>query len=458
MGNVLLDFSPIHKDAGGINQVCRIFAARMAENGPHCYWAVWPGDASRTIVRLSTREDNLRRFDTYFERTKSGVSPNGAAGARPRSSCFASRNSWLCTSWRWAMVHRRRLAHQWDLYRRYLRDRHYVRRCAAIPADVIHCPYQWINPAPPNHAARTPYIMNLHDLQHEHFPQFFSSHELMLRRSLWYSSARSSRFVVVAARHVADDVVKYTGVCPDRVKVIPWGPFMEDAAPPTQHLGGEMKKAYDLPSRFLLYPAVTWPHKNHIELLKAMLKVNDGSRQVKLLLTGGRGAWADQVERFILENGLEAHVRHLGFIPYGHLKVLYTMAVGVVVPSLYEQSSGPVMEAMTLGCPIAAGRIADHAELAAKGCGLLFDPANSSDIARCIRTLWDQPDTCREMGARGQKRIHRIRNWNDCMTAYRDLYETCTRERRDLTSLEDTQRQKGEWRHVLCRSDEGRGS
>jgi glycosyltransferase involved in cell wall biosynthesis len=99
------------------------------------------------------------------------------------------------------------------------------------------------------------------------------------------------------------------------------------------------------------------------------------------------------------------------------------------MPSLHEQSSGPVHEAMVLGTPVAASRVADVPELLGDGAGLLFDPLDVADIASCIRRLWEERSACADMARRARDRIHRIRSWKTWADRHEEIYAACAEER-----------------------------
>ncbi len=40
-------------------------------------------------------------------------------------------------------------------------------------------------------------------------------------------------------------------------------------------VGIELSKKFELKKNYLLYPAATWKHKNHISLIKALKKLRD---------------------------------------------------------------------------------------------------------------------------------------------------------------------------------------
>ncbi len=51
--------------------------------------------------------------------------------------------------------------------------------------DLLHCPGNTINPIDLD----IPIVLNLHDLQHRHFPQYFTPQELENRERWWVASA-----------------------------------------------------------------------------------------------------------------------------------------------------------------------------------------------------------------------------------------------------------------------------
>jgi glycosyltransferase involved in cell wall biosynthesis len=75
---------------------------------------------------------------------------------------------------------------------------------------------------------------------------------------------------------------------------------------------------------------------------------------------GGRGAADAEVERRIVELGLEHRVVRPGRVPDADRDALLMMADALVFPSIYEGFGAPVIEAMALGTPVICG---DHPAL-----------------------------------------------------------------------------------------------
>ena len=116
-------------------------------------------------------------------------------------------------------------------------------------------------------------------------------------------------------------------------------------------------------SRFLLYPARPWPHKNHARLFDAFAVLRQRHPELRLVLTGSGH------EGRPLPPGVEA----LGDVPIASRVDLYRRAALMVFPSLYEGFGLPPVEAMACACPVASSSAGSLPEV----CGdaaRLFDP------------------------------------------------------------------------------------
>jgi len=91
------------------------------------------------------------------------------------------------------------------------------------------------------------------------------------------------------------------------------------------------------------------------------------------------------------------------------LRAFYENSRVVVVPSVwFEQFPMVILEAMALGLPVVASRIGGLPEIVEEGVtGRLFEPGNAEDLAEKVRSLWREPDLCRQMGKAGQEKVRR---------------------------------------------------
>jgi alpha-1,3-rhamnosyl/mannosyltransferase len=198
-----------------------------------------------------------------------------------------------------------------------------------------------------------PAVVTLHDLQPFDLPEnFHPTKRAYLHRAV-PRTVRKARFVHVHSEFVRNGVVERFGVDPARVVVVPAGvqplPSLVHESSPD-----ELRDRYGLPERWFIYPAITYPHKNHVTLLRAFAGVAAKDPDVALVLTGRSERAATVVSEELVRLGLEDRVVRTGRIPRGDLLGLMAGAVALTFPSRYEGFGLPVLEAMALGTPVLA--------------------------------------------------------------------------------------------------------
>ena len=132
------------------------------------------------------------------------------------------------------------------------------------------------------------------------------------------------------------------------------------------------------------------------------------------------------VKQKIAATGLEKQVIIVGRVSPEQMGALYKLCTMVVVPSMFEQNSGPVLEAIHFGKAVAVSRI-EEVVLALDGSGLLFDPRSVQEIADAIDRLWSSQDTLEKAEARIRERRSRM-SWEPFREAYRQAYSYALQE------------------------------
>jgi glycosyltransferase involved in cell wall biosynthesis len=264
-------------------------------------------------------------------------------------------------------------------------------------------------------------IYNPHDLQHLHYPQFFTPAQITWRETIYRTGCRLAHTVAVASEWVKQDIVQHYHVNPDKVQVIPCAPPTQAYhEPDTDALHGASRK-YRLKNPFALYPSMTWAHKNHIRLLEAVALLRDRKGlRVNLVCTGHKNDFWPRIEKRLMELELEDQVRFLGMIPPEHLRALYRLARFVVIPSLFEAASGPLFEAWQDDTPVACSMVTSLPEQAGDA-ALLFDPASVEGIAEAVAEMASDDNLLQDLRRRGRRRLQGF-SWERTAKAYRAIY------------------------------------
>jgi glycosyltransferase involved in cell wall biosynthesis len=176
-----------------------------------------------------------------------------------------------------------------------------------------------------------------------------------------------------------------------------------------------------LPESFIFYPANTWPHKNHIELLRALRFLRDRhGLRVPLICSGQRTRFFAELESFAVRMGLADQVMFLGFVSPLTVQCLYRLCQAVVIPTMFEAASFPMMEAFSVGAAVACSNVTSLPEQAGDA-ALVFDPTDHVQIAEAIRRIWRDPSLRKTLGDKGRMRQQALR-WSDTARLFRAHY------------------------------------
>jgi glycosyltransferase involved in cell wall biosynthesis len=239
---------------------------------------------------------------------------------------------------------------------------------------------------------RRPTVLTMHDIQHLHHPEFFSWPRRLSRTISYGLSARFATFLQANTEYTKKDfLAHFPSLSPERIEVIPVGVNI-DRFSQTDPCN-DVSNAYDLPERFLFYPAQLWPHKNHMTILRALKLIETRNKlKIPLVLTGAAYAAASKVLSFIADQSM-TYVRHLGKVPGADMVELYHKASFVFAAGLYESSSAPMLEAAAAGAPIIASRIPPFEELGQVLQLNFFNPTDVDGLAKLIWDLWHDQET-----------------------------------------------------------------
>lgn len=250
-------------------------------------------------------------------------------------------------------------------------------------------------------------VVTIHDLQRFDLPDNFSPTVRAYARRTVPWSARHAELVLTPSEFVRQTVIERFGVAEDRVRVTPWG-----VEPPSAEVTvAQVQARYGLPRRWFVYPAMTWPHKNHLLLVRAFAAVAAVEHDVVLVLTGGVAGSESELRDEILRLGLRGRVRRTGRIPRRDVLAVVRGAVALTFPSRYEGFGLPVLEAMSVGTPVVAADATALPEVVG-GAGRLVDPDDVDAWAEAMLTMLGDGDERQRLAAAGRDRVAEL-SWDE---------------------------------------------
>lgn len=264
-------------------------------------------------------------------------------------------------------------------------------------AEVVHFPVQEA------FLTELPSIYHPQDLLHLNMPELFDDREIARREGTYRPFCEDAELVCIMTEWGKRDLVDRYGLAPEKVAVVPLGSVLSDYPDPAADDLAATRLKLGLPEAFLLYPAQTWPHKNHENLFEALALLREGGLEVPLLCPGRRGANYPQLAERIGQLGLGSSVSFPGFVEPIELGSLYQLARALVFPSRFEGWGMPVCEAFEAGLPVISSRATVLPEIVGDA-GILFDPDSPEEIADAIARVWSDPDLRTELVGRGRRR------------------------------------------------------
>jgi glycosyltransferase involved in cell wall biosynthesis len=222
--------------------------------------------------------------------------------------------------------------------------------------------------------------------------------------------------VTVPSEYVRAAVVDAFGIDGERVVIVPHGlpsravlaahPTLSNRATTPDRDRRDLdsiRQRYGLPGPVIVYPAITYPHKNHKVLVQALARLAPGRPDLRLVLLGRRGPAEGALGKEVARLGLTAHVVRPGRVPDADRDAIYAIADVLAFPSRYEGFGAPVLEAMAAGLPVVASDTTALPEVVG-GAGLLVPWDDPAAWAESIALLVDDAAEAALLRAAGEAR------------------------------------------------------
>lgn len=276
------------------------------------------------------------------------------------------------------------------------------RKLREIKPDVFHCQY-----VQPLWGTRKT-VVAIHDLAHEHFPEFFHPVEALRMKKLVRWTAKRASHILTISEFSAADIAARFHLSRDKITVTYLSPSPEFHPRDKEQCAAHLAHTYGIDGPFILYVGRIQARKNLPRLVEAYAYIRKQGITARLVIVGKKDWQFEQLLHKIRELGLESSVAFPGFVPFDDLPLFYNAAEVFVFPSFFEGFGLPVIESMASGVPTITSFGSSLQEVAGNG-ALLIDPSDTNSIAIALqRALSDQDLRC-DLINRGLQRARQFR-------------------------------------------------
>lgn len=252
-------------------------------------------------------------------------------------------------------------------------------------------------------------VVTVHDLGSKYLPK---THQLKQRIYLGfmqnYQLQTASKLIAVSEA-TKKDLIQQIGINPKKIAVIYEGYDQKLFKPVNGDLLINSLNQYGLtPQNYFLFVGTVQPRKNLKRLIKAYSHL---ASLPSLVIVGQKGWLSDEIYQLPERLGIEDRVKFLGYVPDEDMPALYSGAIALVYPSLFEGFGLPIIEAQACGCPVITSNVSSMPEVAGKG-AILVDPYGIDDIVIGLKKVEDRALRSKliEEGFRNIKRF----SWGKC--------------------------------------------
>jgi glycosyltransferase involved in cell wall biosynthesis len=282
--------------------------------------------------------------------------------------------------------------------------------------DLVHFPTQAA------YLTELPSIYQPHDLQHLHYPQFFSKSEFASRERCYRTFCDRASFVCVHTQWTKQDIIEQYGIAREKIAVIPWGSVFHAYKTPSAESVEATTIKYGLKDRFFFYPAVTWPHKNHEVILRALHFLKSEYDNVShVYFTGATTKRRTELDKLARDLGVSEQVHFLGFLTTEELQCVFIKATAMIYASRFEGFGLPILEAFHVRLPVISSNATTLPEVA-QGAALYFDPDSPTELAALMKELLDTPEMRQGLIEKGTQVLSQY-TFEDVTANFKILYK-----------------------------------
>lgn len=249
--------------------------------------------------------------------------------------------------------------------------------------DIFHA---WDYLQPPVKNAKI--VTTIHDLTTLKFPMYHHPSTVVAQEHRLRWVRREADLIIADSQATKQDIIELLGIEAERIKVVylaagkAFGKFKTLNSKLKTEKINRIREKYGIERDYLLSVGTMEPRKNLKRVIGAFSSIIHHASSIKHLLMVGRAGWGEQVMP-------EPGVRFLGVVDEDDLPGLYAGAAALVYPSLYEGFGLPILEAMTVGCPVVTSDRGSLKEVAGSA-AILVDPESEGSIAMGIEEVLEK--------------------------------------------------------------------
>lgn len=232
---------------------------------------------------------------------------------------------------------------------------------------------------------KTPYILTVHDISFEIFPEFFTKKQLLWHKIINPKKLSKNAIKIIAvSNNTKNDLIEIFKINPKKIEVI--YPGINISKLKIKDLDKKIKI-----SNYILSLCTLEPRKNILYTIKVfeLFKHKYKNFKLDLIIIGGKGWKYKSILKKIKTSKFKENIHYLGYVDETTKYYLLKNAKVLFYPSFYEGFGLPCLEALFLDCPVICSFGSSLPEIIDE-LGILINPLDlSSGIMALEKIMFD---------------------------------------------------------------------
>ena len=279
--------------------------------------------------------------------------------------------------------------------------------------DILHPTYY--DPYFLNYVGSKPFVLTFYDMINEKFPLMYNPDPSLVSKKML---AHKASHIIAISNNTKKDIIEIFGIDERKISVIHLATSL------CSQLTGDASKM-ELPDTFLLFVGDRSGYKNFDLFIEAVAALLQNDNELKVVCGGG-GKFNSAEMSLFASHGISERILYFD-INDARLTRLYSKALAFVFPSRYEGFGIPLLEAMSVGCPVVCSNTSSFPEVVGNA-GEYFDPTSIDSIRTSVENVLQSSERQSDLTAKGFERC-KLFTWEKCaaetLAVYMSLKKNC---------------------------------
>jgi glycosyltransferase involved in cell wall biosynthesis len=264
----------------------------------------------------------------------------------------------------------------------------------------------------------TKFIISVPDVDHLiylEFPEFVNNSEFFRRDEILRKSLPRAQAILTNAEIIKKKISKFYSVEENRIYIISLRPCrsVEEFKKIDKDYMLEIEKKFNLPKKYLFYPAMYLPHKNHKSLVDALKILKfDYNLDINIVCTGSDVGYLSEIKEYSIKNKVNNNIFFLDFVDNKALPYLYLNSIALIFPVLAGPTFTPPWEAFKMGVPVIFSNLLGVKNVY-KDAVYYIDPLDSYSIANSVIILLENNSIRENLITRGREILKELNDKNE---------------------------------------------